>query len=99
MSLGHVIALMPRMLDDESSATTHYDDFLRQGATALVRDAEGQISLQDVRPDKAFLEKATATGCFRRGKPIIDPVSREIMGYEMEIIAMPGALRPRRAIG
>jgi hypothetical protein len=34
-----------------------------------------------------FDEQIMTTGCFRRGKPIIDPVTREVMGYEMEMMS------------
>ncbi len=35
--------------------------------------------------DSAFRNhRPTTTGVFRRGKPIIDSATREIMGYEME---------------
>jgi len=27
-----------------------------------------------------------STGCFRRGKPIVDPLTHEHLGYEMEMI-------------
>ena len=44
------------------------------------------MSLQNVNPDSAFGRQAMRTGCFRRGKPIIDPVSRQMIGYEMEMV-------------
>lgn len=56
------------------------------GATMLVRDANGQISLQSVNPDTPMGRQALRTGCFRRGKAIIDPVSRQMLGYEMELV-------------
>jgi hypothetical protein len=34
-----------------------------------------------------FAEQVVTTGCFRRGKPIIDPTTREVMGYEMEMLS------------
>ncbi len=55
-------------------------------ATMLVRDANGQISLQTVNPDTPIGRQAMRTGCFRRGKAIIDPVSRQMLGYEMELV-------------
>jgi len=60
-----------------------------RNATALVRDAEGRMTLEEVTTDNAFMEKMVDTGCFRRGKPIVDPVSRQIMGYEMEMLGPP----------
>jgi hypothetical protein len=58
-----------------------------QGTTALLRDAEGKITIEPVPKDSALVEQMLTTGCFRRGKAIVDPVSREIMGYEMEMVA------------
>lgn len=58
-------------------------------ATALVRRADGQMALETVPADSAFARDMMATGCFRNGKPIIDPVSREIMGYELEMVKSP----------
>jgi len=55
-------------------------------ATMLVRNPDGQMSLQRVNPDSPFGRYAMRTGCFRRGKPIIDPVSRQMIGYEMEMV-------------
>lgn len=60
-------------------------------ATAIVRDAQGRMSVRSIQPDADFSREAAATGCFRRGKPIIDPVSRQVMGYEMEMIPPPAA--------
>lgn len=53
-------------------------------ATVLLRSPDGQMSLQSVNPDTPFGRRAMRTGCFRRGKAIIDPVSRQMIGYEME---------------
>jgi hypothetical protein len=53
-------------------------------ATCLVRGADGNVRL--LRPDsREELERtAERTGIFKRGTPIIDPASGEIIGYEME---------------
>lgn len=53
-------------------------------ATILVRTADGRMSLQPVDPDNTLGLQALTTGAFRRGNPIVDPVSRRIIGYEME---------------
>ncbi len=53
-------------------------------ATVLVRSADGRISVQNVNPDSPLGRQALRTGAFRRGKPIIDPISRQMIGYEME---------------
>jgi hypothetical protein len=58
-------------------------------ATVLVRRADGQMALEAVARDSNFARESMTTGCFRRGKPIVDPVSREVMGYEMEMVPAP----------
>lgn len=58
-------------------------------AQMLLRDADGSMRLQDVSPDSVMGRHAMSTGCFRRSKPILDPVTREVMGYEMEMVAQP----------
>jgi hypothetical protein len=54
------------------------------GAQRLVRDEDGSIVLEDVETVEDFDATARTTGCFRRGTPIVDPESREVIGYEME---------------
>lgn len=61
-------------------------------ATVLIRNADGRMSLEHVNPDSPFGRRAMRTGCFRRGKAIIDPVSRQMIGYEMEPV--PNAFAP-----
>ena len=56
-------------------------------ATLLVRKADGQFALEQIDARLAFARRAVNTGCFRKGRPIVDPVSREVMGYEMEEIS------------
>jgi hypothetical protein len=58
-------------------------------AQMLIRNADGQMSLQTVNPDSTLGQFAMSTGCFRKGAPIIDPVTRETLGYEMEMVASP----------
>ena len=38
-------------------------------------------------PD-GLVQRAANTDRFRRGKPIVDPLSREVVGYELERVAM-----------
>jgi len=58
-------------------------------ATLLLREPDGQISLRTVSTDSTLGQYALQTGCFRRGAPIFDPVTRQILGYEMEMIPNP----------
>jgi hypothetical protein len=61
-----------------------YDDDGRQRATVLLRDARGQVSLRQVNaPDSATGLGLAARMC-TPARPILDPASREVMGYEME---------------
>jgi hypothetical protein len=59
--------------------------------TALLRDAEGLMELRHLRPDKALLRKARLAGRLNCGTPIVDPFTREVIGYEIEPIALPAA--------
>jgi hypothetical protein len=52
--------------------------------TALLRDAEGLMELRHLRPDKALLRMARLAGRFNCGTPIVDPLTREVIGYEIE---------------
>lgn len=53
----------------------------------FVREANGEISLQPVHSDSAFANQAIQTGKYRRGNPIVDAVTRETVGYEMELLS------------
>ena len=57
--------------------------------TALVRDAEGLVELRRLRPDQALIRMARVAGRFNCGKPILDPSTREVIGYEIEPIGVP----------
>ena len=60
-------------------------------ATLLLRNADGRMSLQTVSTDSTLGQHAMKTDCFRNGKPIVDPVTRQLLGYEMEMITSPFA--------
>jgi hypothetical protein len=57
--------------------------------TALLRDAQGLMELRHLRPDKALLRAARLAGRLNSGKPIIDPHTREVIGWEIEPMALP----------
>jgi hypothetical protein len=57
---------------------------LAEGAVRIVRDAEGTIKLEKISSEEEFEAASSSSGCFRRGTPIIDPETREVIGYEME---------------
>ena len=58
------------------------------GAQRLVRGEDGRVRLEAIANAEEFDATARTTGCFRRGKPIQDPATREIIGYEMEEVPM-----------
>ena len=60
-----------------------------RAAQMLVRNAAGHMSLEAVNMDSPLCQYAMTTGCFRRGKPIFDPVARQVLGYEMERVGTP----------
>lgn len=37
--------------------------------------------------EASFASQAIQTGAFRRGKPIFDPVTRQLLGYEIENVS------------
>jgi len=57
--------------------------------TALLRDAQGWIELRRMAPDPALLRRARVAGRMNDGKPIVDPETREIIGYEIEPLPDP----------
>ena len=67
---------------------------LAKGAQQLVRRADGSVGLEPVGSEEEFDRLVSTSGCFRRGKPIRDPQTREVIGYEMEQVPL---LRARRA--
>jgi hypothetical protein len=52
--------------------------------TALVRDAQGAMEVRRLKPDRSLMGRAMLTGRFNSGKPIIDPQTKEVIGYEIE---------------
>ena len=57
--------------------------------TALLRDAQGMMELRNLRPDKALIRAARLDGRLNSGKPILDPHTREVIGYEIEPMTVP----------
>ena len=64
-----------------------------EGAQCLVRRPDGRVALEPVASEEEFERTARTTGCFRRGKPIHDPFTHEVIGYEMEQVPLLRALR------
>lgn len=60
-------------------------DFVATGTMLLVRHADGRVALEPARQNAAWLGQAeTMVGSGKR-RPILDPVSREVVGYEMDM--------------
>ena len=81
---SEIIALV---LGDTTDRRWHAGQ-LGKGAQRLVRLADGRVSLEPVTSEEEFERTARATGCFRRGKPIHDPHTHEVIGYEMEQVPL-----------
>jgi hypothetical protein len=62
---------------------------VEDAARVLVREADGHVSLQTASPESEFAQCSIQTGSFRIGAPIVDPVTRETVGYQMERMANP----------
>lgn len=65
-----------------------YDDDGAERATVILRDATGHVTMKQMSAQEGMAQRAANTDRFRRGKPIVDPVSREVVGYELERVAM-----------
>ena len=62
-----------------------------QSVLALVRDEHGALEVKNLRPDIALIRRARVTGRVNCGTPILDPVSRQVIGYEIDPIVLPAA--------
>lgn len=71
-----VIALLPPEEHSEG----------RAGQRALVRFANGTMAVEELCEET--LRSAAPPARFRRSNPIIDPATREVIGYEMERILL-----------
>jgi hypothetical protein len=56
--------------------------------TAFVRDPQGGLMLTSVVPSRTLLETALVAGRWKCGTPILDPQTREIIGYELSPLAV-----------
>jgi len=61
----------------------------RPVVTALLRDDQGLMELRNMAADTAVFRAARLAGRLNRGKPILDPHTREVIGYEIDPIAVP----------
>jgi hypothetical protein len=61
-------------------------DFVATGTMLLVRHADGRMALEPARNSAAWVGQAGAQRTVSKSRPILDPISREVMGYEMEMV-------------
>lgn len=80
ISAEEVLALLFPEPASASSATP--------SVTAFVRDPQGGLMLASVVPNRSLLESAKVAGRFNSGTPILDPQTREIIGYELSPLAV-----------
>lgn len=64
------------------------------GAKVLVREGKDVRITQTRTLEDTFGQLAIQTGSFRRGNPIVDPLTLEPMGYEMERLSSPINIAP-----
>jgi hypothetical protein len=81
---NEVIALLIEESGGKGSDAQRY----ARGAQRLVRGADGRVSLEAIESEEEFERVARTSGCFKRGKAIRDPVSRQVIGYEMEEVRL-----------
>jgi hypothetical protein len=76
------------MMDKEVIALLPPDDRTdgRWVSEALVRFADGRMAIEGLCEETARTEAPAAR--FRRSHPIIDPLTREVIGYEMEQVLL-----------
>jgi hypothetical protein len=61
-----------------------------RSATVLLRNVDGCLEVRSLPARDVLADRRMARGCVRRGAPILDPTSREVVGYEMEPVAAAG---------
>lgn len=81
-----IAVVLPDGTPEQPDAIT---DFVATGTMLLVRHPDGRMALEPVRRGQSVSRPARATGMKSRSRPILDPVSREVMGYEMELVPNP----------
>ena len=57
-----------------------------ESTTCLVRGSDGHVRLHKPDSQEELDRTAETTGVFKRGMPIVDPSSGDVIGYEMEEI-------------
>jgi len=85
--MGGTAEIIALVLGDGSDRRWHAGQ-LGRGAQCLIRRPDGRVELEPVASEEEFERTARTTGGFRRGKPIHDPFTHEVIGYEMEQVPL-----------
>lgn len=83
-SQAEIIAVV--MPDGTPESPSALRDYVATGTMLLVRHADGRMALEPARNSAAWTGQARTGGTVSRSKPILDPISREVVGYEMEMV-------------
>ena len=81
-----IAVVLPDGTPDSPAALSN---FVATGTMLLVRHADGRVALEPARRNAAWAEQTPVTGRVSKRKAILDPISREVMGYEMEMVESP----------
>lgn len=81
LSPQEVLALLFPGTQGEHASPVH-------AVTALVVDPHLGLTLQTVKPDPGLLRQARVAGRCNHGTPILDPHTREVIGYELSPLAV-----------
>lgn len=65
-----------------------YDDDGTERATVILRDSNGNVTMKQMSAEDGLAKRAASCDRFRRGKPIVDPASRQVVGYELERVTL-----------
>ncbi len=85
--MGGTVEILAVVLSDTNDRRWHSGQ-LGRGAQCLVRMPDGRVALEPVESEEEFERTTRTTGCFRRGTPIRDPYTQEVIGYEMEQVPL-----------
>ena len=74
------------MVDNEQIAVVvaTYDDEGVEHPTVVLRDLRGRVSVEELPVDDTGVRRALRELQLRRRRPIVDPDSQQILGYELE---------------
>ena len=71
---------------DEGGPAEESGDIDFTATSCLLRDATGSMHIKQTSATDAVRLGLENSGIFRRGTPIVDPASGEVIGYELEEI-------------